>query len=152
MTLSVTHLHSPVGDLVSRPAVHVSRDDSITHVAQIMWANGVSAVLVGTGHGSIVTEHDLVAAVASDCPSDVRIDEVATVSPVSVPSDTDIVDAAALMLNEDVRHLIVEFHDGSDGVVSIREISAALLQAAKPDVWLSALRIKVPIPTNAWFG
>jgi signal-transduction protein with cAMP-binding, CBS, and nucleotidyltransferase domain len=152
MTLSVTHLHSPVGDLVIGPAVRVSQDDSITRVAQTMWTNGVSAVLVGFGHSSIVTEHDLAHAVASGCPPDIRIGEVATGSPVSVRSDTDIVEAAGLMLNENVRHLIVELHDGTEGIVSIREIMAALLQAANPDLWLSALTLKVEIPTDAWFG
>ena len=62
------------------------------------------------------------------------------------PSDTDILEAAALMLNHEVRHLIVELPDGSTGIVSLRAIMAVLLQAAQPDIWLSTLRVQVEVP------
>jgi hypothetical protein len=47
----------------------------------------------------------------------------------------------------------VELSDGSNGIVSIRDIMTALLQAAKPELRLSNLRVKVDIPyTEAWLG
>jgi hypothetical protein len=52
------------------------------------------------------------------------------------------------MLNQEVRHLIVELPDASSGIVSLRCILAVLLQAAQPELWLSSLRIKVEIPSS----
>ena len=63
-----------------------------------------------------------------------------------------IVDAAALMLNEEVRHLVVDFPGGNVGVISLRDIAAVLLQTASPHIWLSMLRVAVEEPTSAWLG
>jgi hypothetical protein len=35
-----------------------------------------------------------------------------------------------MMLNQEVRHLIIELSDGPAGIVSLRQIMAVLLQAA----------------------
>jgi acetyl-CoA synthetase len=152
MTLLVTHMNSPVGYLAARPAVHVSKHDSLTAVSQVMRTNDVSAVFVDSGKSAVVTERDLVRALAAEYPGDTPIIKVATPAPLAVPYDMDIVDAAALMLNQGVRHLVVEFPKGERSIVSMREIAAALLQAAKPDVWLSSLALKVEIPTDLWLG
>jgi signal-transduction protein with cAMP-binding, CBS, and nucleotidyltransferase domain len=146
MALGVTHLHSPVSSLVSRPAVRVHSDDTLIVVSQVMRAENVSSVLIGPGHMAIVTERDLTRALAAEYPADTPVGKVATPLPQSVSGNTDILDAAALMINHEVRHLIVERPDGSDAVVSIRGIMAVLLQAAKPELWLASLRVKVEIP------
>ena len=152
MGLSTMHLHSPIGFLVSGPAVHVASNDSLTLVSQVMRTKNVSAALVGPGHAAIITERDLTRALAAEYPPGSPVDRVATPLPLSVSSDTDILDAAALMLNQEVRHLTVEFTDGTVGIVSIRAIMAVLLQAAKPDVWLASLRLRVDVPTEMWLG
>jgi CBS domain-containing protein len=153
MALGVTHLHSPVSSLVSRPVVRVHSDDSLTLVSQVMRSKNVSAALVGPGHAAIVTERDLTRALAAEYPADTPVGRVATPLPQSVPGNTDILDAAALMINHEVRHLIVQLPEGSEGVVSIRDVMAVLLQAAKPEVWLSSLKVKVEIPNpEAWLG
>jgi signal-transduction protein with cAMP-binding, CBS, and nucleotidyltransferase domain len=152
MALSVMHLHSPVSHVVIRPAVHVSSHDSLTLVSQTLRSNNVSAALVGPDRTAIVTERDLTRALAAEYPADMPVVRVATPLPITVPADTDILEAAALMLNQDVRHLIVDLEDGSAGIVSMRDIMAVLLQAAKPDLWLSSLRLRVEIPSETWLG
>jgi CBS domain-containing protein len=153
MALGVIHLHSRVSSLVSRPAVRVHAHDTLTQASQAMRSNNVSSVLIGPAHVAIVTERDLTRALAAEYPPDTPVSEVATPLPRSVPGTTDILDAAALMINQEVRHLIVELPSGSDGAVSIRDIMAVLLQAAKPELWLSSLRVKVEIPyPEAWLG
>jgi signal-transduction protein with cAMP-binding, CBS, and nucleotidyltransferase domain len=118
-----------------------------------MRSTNVSAALIGPGHAAIVTERDLTQALADEYPADTPVGRVAASLPLSVPGDTDILDAAAVMINHEIRHLIVELPEGTDGVVSIRDITAALLQAARPEPWLSSLRVKVEIPTpEAWLG
>jgi acetyl-CoA synthetase len=152
MALAVMHLHSAVSQLVTRPAVHVSSEDSLTLASQTMRVNNVSAALVGPGHTAIVTERDLARAVAAEYPADTPVGTIATPLPLAISGDTEVVEAAALMLNQDVRHLVVELRDGSPGIISIRDIMAVLLQAARPDIWLSSLRVRVEIPSESWLG
>jgi hypothetical protein len=63
-----------------------------------------------------------------------------------------LVDGAALMLNDEIRHLIIEFPDGHEGVVSLRDIVAVLLQTASPELWLTSLRLAIEPPTEMWLG
>ena len=117
MALAVIHLHSPVSSLVSRPLVRSRAHDTLTLASQAMRSNDVSSVLIGPGHAAIVTERDITRALAAEYPVDTPVSELATPHPQCVPGTTDILDAAALMINQKVRHLIVELPDGSDGVV-----------------------------------
>jgi CBS domain-containing protein len=138
---------------VSRPVVRIHADDTLTRASQVMRSQNVSCVLVGPGRAAILTERDLTRALAAQYPADTPVGKVATPLPQSVPGQTDILDVAAVMINQEVRHLILDLPDGSDGVVSIRDIMAVLLQAAKPELWLSSLRVKIEMPyPEAWLG
>jgi len=110
-----------------------------------MRSENVSAVLVGPGVTGIVTERDLTRALANGCSPQASVAEVRTPLPITVQAGTDILEAASLMLNQEVRHLVVELHDGSVGIVSLRTIAAVLLQAAQPQLWLSTLRVQLGI-------
>lgn len=135
------------------PAPHIPSDSTLTSASQVMRSTNTSAVLVGPGHAAIITERDLTRAVANECSADTQVAKIATPLPLCVPADTEILEAAALMLNQEVRHLVVERPDEPPGIVSLRQIMAVLLQAAQPDMWLSSLRIKVEIPyAEAWIG
>jgi CBS domain-containing protein len=68
-----------------------------------------------------------------------------------VPGDCSVMDAGAVMLNEEVRHLIVELGDGV-GIVSLREVMAVLLCAVNPKIWLARLRVAVTGPSEIWLG
>jgi CBS domain-containing protein len=153
MTVDVVHLHSPVSCLVRRPAAHISQDSTLREACRVMRSENTSAVLVGPGRGAILTERDLTRAVAAEYTLDSPVAEVATPLPVSVPAQTDILEAAALMLNHEVRHLVVEEEDDSLGIVSLRQIMAVLLQAAKPEIWLTSLRLRLEMPrSEMWLG
>lgn len=153
MTTAVVHLHSPVTTVIPCPAPRIPADSTLTDASQEMRAHNTSALLVGAGHDAIITERDLTRALAAKYPPDATVGEVATPLPISIPADTDVLEAAALMLNHGVRHLIVELPGGEDGIVSLRQIMAVLLQAAMPEIWLSTLRtrLEVPIP-EIWLG
>ncbi len=150
---AVIHLHSPVSLLVVDPAPRVAPTDTLTTTSQVMRAENVSAVLVGPGLTAVVTERDLARALATDCPPDTAVSKIATPFPISVPGQTEILEAAALMLNHEVRHLLVAMPDGSWAIVSLRAIMAVLLQAAQPDLWLSSLRVKLEVGyPDLWVG
>jgi CBS domain-containing protein len=143
MALNVVHIQSPVSALVNQVALSVSPDDSLASAARAMQAQNVSALLVGPGVSAIVTERDVTRAMAVGCSPMAPVAESATPFPVTVEGGTDILEVAALMLNQEIRHAVVELEDGSVGIVSLRTIMAVLLQAAQPQVWLSALRERV---------
>ena len=146
MRLRVLHPHSPVASLVGRPAVLLHSDDSLAVAGRVMRSHNVSAALVGVGNLAIVTERDITRAIAEDYLPDTPVGDVATPLPITVPGEMTVVAAAAVMLNQEVRHLVVESPDGTVGVVSIRGVMAVLLQAAQPELWLASLRMKLDVP------
>jgi CBS domain-containing protein len=151
MTAVVVHLHSPVSVLVQKPAPRISPETTITGASQVMRSRACSALLVGRGPGAIVTERDLARALAAEYPADLPVGDIASPLPVRVPGTEDVLSAAAVMLNEEIRHLVVDLPDGGQGVVSLRQIMAVLLQAAQPEPWLAALRVRVDLP-EMWLG
>jgi catechol 2,3-dioxygenase-like lactoylglutathione lyase family enzyme len=66
----------------------------------------------------------------------IAVTAIATSDPDRVLSELPVVEWQRLLLNEEIRHLVVMFPDGDVGVVSLRDVLAVLLQTANPDVWL----------------
>jgi signal-transduction protein with cAMP-binding, CBS, and nucleotidyltransferase domain len=144
MRVNVIDPRSPVDRLATRPAVRVAKNATLEQTAFAMRAANVSSALV-EGHDAIVTERDLTRAMAARLGPDDEVVWVATFEPVRVPSSTTVLDAAAKMLNEEVRHLVVVAKDGTARVVSFRDVMAVLLQAATPELWLTSLRLSMPL-------
>jgi signal-transduction protein with cAMP-binding, CBS, and nucleotidyltransferase domain len=147
----VLDARSPIGRLVVREPVAVDETATLSEAAAVMRHANVSCVLIGA-HGAIATERDLTRAVAAGLSADEPILTVASRDPVRVGALIPLVDAAALMLNQEIRHLIIEFPDGNEGVVSLRDIVAVLLQSANPHLWLTSLRLAIETPTEIWLG
>ncbi|HET9442010.1 MAG TPA: CBS domain-containing protein [Acidimicrobiales bacterium] len=150
VTLVVVTPASPLSALVSRAVVGVGGQTTLAGAAEVMRAAGVSALLVDDTAG-VVTEHDLTRALAAGLTGADSVASVASRHPVVVPGSMTVVEAAGLMLNEHVRHLVVELEGGRTGVTSMRDILAVLLQAADPHLWLSSLRAVIT-PSEAWLG
>lgn len=149
MRLRVVTPASPISALALREAVQVAGDTPIAEVAHAMHDAGVSAVLVD-GDAAIATERDLVRAVEAELAPDAEICAVATPYPVRVGGDCSVMDAAARMLNEEVRHLVVDLDDGDVAIVSLREVMAVLLGAVNPEIWLTRLRVAITRPSEVW--
>lgn len=141
MKISVTHPQTEIRFLVRSPAPVLDIETSIEDAATALRLMNSSAALVG-GPSSIVTERDLTKAWSAGLEGCEPVKIIASHHPIAVAGDTPIVEAAALMLNQEVRHLVVV--DGSDiGIVSLRTVMAVLLQAAQPELWLAALRLQI---------
>jgi CBS domain-containing protein len=151
MKVKVVGAMSPVGDVVIRPAVWVSGDVTIRDAALTIREQSVSSALVAP-NGAIVTERDLARSVAANIDVSTPVAAIATSDPARVPSDLPVVEAAAAMLNEEIRHLVVLFPDGDVGVISLRDVVAVLLQTANPHLWLDALRVAIETPTWTWLS
>ncbi len=134
---------SPVGWLVVRPAVRVEPEATLAEAAQLMIRADVSALLVGAARGAILTERDLARSIAAGCSDTAVVGDVATYPALVTDGSMPIADAAALMLNSGVRHLVVGLDDGDEGVVSMRVIAAVLVSLVNRGLWLRSLRWSV---------
>ena len=143
--------HSRVALLATRPAVTVPPSCSLAEAVEATKEEAVSS-LVLEGGGGIVTERDLARALGADCAATDPVEAIASRHPVTVSAATTVIAAAGLMLNEQVRHLLVELDTGAIGVVSIRDLLAVLLQSADPKVWLPSLRVAIETPSEMWIG
>ena len=118
-----------VGIFAAEKLVRVATDATVTAVAEALDANDVGAVVVGLDAiEGIVSERDLVRAVAAHRDTSVlRAGDVASTAIVYCDAHATIDDAAELMLERYVRHLLVE--DGGEvvGIVSARDLLGAFV-------------------------
>jgi CBS domain-containing protein len=143
--------HSPVAALVLRPALAVDESCPIADAVEVMRDADVSALVVGSSIG-VVTERDVARALAAGrAPAD-PVGLIAAPHPLTVSGETTVLVAAEVMLNEEVRHLLISLSAGTVGVVSIRDVLAVLVQAVDPHLWLTSLRLAFDSPTEIWLG
>ena len=122
-----------VGDLM-RPAVSmVERHGHLAAAAYLMRRAGDDAVVVTTDDEGmrpvgVITQADIADAVADGKDLDeIRIDEVIGAEPVSVPPNTTLTAAAALMLSSGVRHLPVVEDRRLVGIIDVVDACRVLL-------------------------
>jgi CBS domain-containing protein len=113
---------------VSDSLIRVGYDATVRQLAQRMTAEGVGALVVTEGdhvHG-IVSERDVVVAIAAGkdldttTAADIDSRRVVTCTP-----DTSVQQAAVLMMEHYVRHLLVTDDSGPVGIVSARDLLGA---------------------------
>lgn len=121
---------TPISQLHLRPPVRQGHQSTIGEVARCMRAEDVSAVVIDTHPCSIVTERDLARAVADDVDPSEPATRVATRAPVWVAPSTTVVHAAATMVQEGMRHMLVVDSSGEAvGVLSMRDVFEVLLRS-----------------------
>ena len=113
---------------VSDELIRVGPEATVRQMARRLAAEGVGALVVVEGdqvHG-IVSERDLMLAIAGgqdlDATTAADLDnrDVVTCTP-----DTTVHDAAALMMEHYVRHLLVRDNTGPFGMISARDLLGA---------------------------
>ncbi len=147
---NVVSARSPLSALLCREAVAVDPTCTLAEAVAVMEAESVSALLVER-IGGIVTERDLARALGHGVAVDEAVAAIATLRPLVVPGTTTVASAGATMLNRQVRHLVVDLGDRLT-VVSLRDITAVLLQGADPRLWLTSLRLTIEAPSELWLG
>ena len=136
---------SPIAAL----AEHLLRVDPaspLSLVAGLMRRAQASCVLLGNDE-AIVTASDVARAVRHGFSPDASATAVASIGLVAVDEDATVVDAAAVMLRHELRHLVVRNHRGHvTGVVSLHDLVRVLLDAMDPAVWVMLRRSLVAQP------
>ena len=103
----------------------VSVWDTLEEAARRLRAHNVGALMVFDEEGfiGIVTERDLASAVAAGhYPEAAQVGDYMTMHPITVSPDMDVREAAAQMLETEVRHLPVELDGRLVGVISLRDL------------------------------
>lgn len=126
-----TRPRDPIGTLVVGPVAMVSPTATLREAAQTLASDhlGLLVVVTGAGPRAVLSERDIVAAIAGGEDVDVeRVRDHASVDLITVEEDTTIVDGLGAMLAAEVRHLLVARGGVVVGVVSLRDLAAALLE------------------------
>jgi uncharacterized protein len=114
--------------LTLRPPVSVPRVATIAEAASAMESHQTSSVLIGEHPSWLVSEHDLIGALAAGLSPDELASEVATRTPLWATTTTTVAEAAAMISKHCVQHLLVITADGTPvGVLSRREALRQLL-------------------------
>jgi CBS domain-containing protein len=121
--------HHMSSDLLS-----VETSVSIMEVAQRMVDRNVGAVLVLDGGrlAGILTERDVLRAVARGLTDSTRVADCMTAHPETIAPEDTTDHAAVLMLHGGFRHLPVVQGDDVVGVISIRDLVPLLLEDTAP--------------------
>ena len=106
-----------------------------------MVRTGVSAVIVGEGL-AIVTQRDLVGAIARGRPVGDAAMNVATMQPLTIRTASSALDALAAMVRYEVHHLVVVDADGVPvGGVALGAMAEVVLGDSGVPHWLTAFRL-----------
>jgi CBS domain-containing protein len=121
-------------DHMSRDLLTVSPGDGLTEVAQRMVDRDVGAALVTDGAelAGILTERDVLRAVAAGIEDDTVVADWMTRDPETMAPDETTQQAAVLMIHGGFRHMPLV--DGSEvvGMLSIRDLMRIVLDNAAP--------------------
>ncbi len=114
-----------VGDLVKRSPITVNERSSIREAAKVMSSNRIGLLVVTDSRGEIkgvVSERDIVKAVARGEDLDLSVMRIATKNVISLERDAGIEEAAHLMSENKIRHLVITEKGKLYGVISVRDI------------------------------
>jgi CBS domain-containing protein len=121
-------------DHMSRDLLTVAPEEPLSQVAQRMVERDVGAVLVmrGAELAGILTERDVLRAVAAGIRDDTLVSDWMTSDPETMePGDT-TQHAAVLMIHGGFRHLPLVEGDDVVGMLSIRDLMRVVLDNAAP--------------------
>ena len=119
---------------MSRDLLAVEPGLSIGEVAQRMVSRNVGAVVVLDGGrlAGILTERDLMRAIARGAVNGAVVSECMTRNPETIAPDDTADHAAVLMIHGGFRHLPVTEGDQVIGMVSIRDLIPVALEDSAP--------------------
>jgi CBS domain-containing protein len=119
---------------MSRDLLSVEPTLPLTEVAQRMAAKDVGAVLVTEGKElvGILTERDILRAVANGIEPSTTVADWMTRDPETLEADESTEHAAVLMIHGGFRHLPVTESGDIVGMLSIRDLMRVVLEDAVP--------------------
>ena len=125
---------SVIAEHMSRGLLSVGKDERISDAARQMVGRGVGAVLVVEDDklSGILTERDILRAVAEGFAEDARVGDWMTKHPETIEASDTTEHAAALMIHGGFRHLPVMDGGIVAGIISIRDLMRVTLEDSAP--------------------
>jgi len=128
-------LESRIADVIGhQELLRLPFGTSVAEAAKRMTERHIGAVLVCEGEAvrGIFTERDMLErVVATDLPPGATLlQEVMTEDPASIASDGTLLEAIFAMRERLTRHLLVTHGDRVDGIVSVRDLLRAVVDAS----------------------
>jgi CBS domain-containing protein len=121
-----------VSMLVGDEVIRIDPDVDLFAVAEILTTNDIGVVAVGDAHElkGVVSERDVVHAVAARrTPETTRAIDIANTTLVWCDASATIAEVAAEMMDNYVRHVLVEAGGRLVGIVSARDLLGAFAAA-----------------------
>jgi signal-transduction protein with cAMP-binding, CBS, and nucleotidyltransferase domain len=128
-----------------RPPVFLSADASVRDAARAMMQGGVSAVVLAQA-GAVVTERDVVSALASGRAPTAPAASIANPDPLVISESASALEALGAMLQNGIRHLVVVGGSGRPrGMLTLTEAAAVVLGDVEVPPWLAGLRLALHV-------
>jgi CBS domain-containing protein len=143
-----------LGDLPLRSPVVVPPDATIREAAKRLRTANVSSLLVGEPGSliAILTERDLVDALARGVDPQERVASFSVANPFTISIDASLGEAGELMVESGVRHLVVTAGAQAVAVVSMRDVVAATLSIGSADETIALFCGAVSDCPEVWLG
>jgi CBS domain-containing protein len=125
---------SVVANHMTKELLTLEAEATLGDAAKRMAERGVGAVVVLAGErlAGILTERDILRAVATGFEPDARVDDWMTRHPETIESEDTTDHAAALMIHGGFRHLPVVDAGEIKGILSIRDLMRVALEDRSP--------------------
>ena len=120
-----------ISEVMTEAAVTDRPDDDLAAAARKMWEQQTGSLLVLDGEdlAGIITERDVLRAVATGTPLDTPVSDVMSKDLITVEPGTSLREAARIMTEKWIRHLPVLEGGRLVGIVSQRDLAGVLAGA-----------------------
>lgn len=137
-----------VGDIIQRPLVTIPSGTTMLDAAKLMVENNMGLLVIcdtrdKTKLAGVVSERDIMKAIASGKKLTAPIDEVSTKQVITVKARSEVAEAAKAMNKHRIRHVVVVDEQGKlIGVVSMRDLVGeratltSILQSNEKEVFI----------------
>ena len=114
----------PIDVLIADTVVCVAPTVILREVAGVLIGNSIGAVVVGSQDSptGIISEHDIVRAIADGVDPSTTAADIAHTELFWTQASTTVADVATQMMNQYVRHILVEDRGRLAGIVSARDL------------------------------
>jgi CBS domain-containing protein len=137
-----------VGDIIQRPLITVPAGRTLLEVARLMVENNMGLLVISdpkdnTKPAGVISERDIIRAIASGRKLGVPVDEVSTKQVITIKASSEVAEAAKAMNRHHIRHVVVvDEQEKLVGVVSMRDLVGeratlnAILQSNEKEVFV----------------